>query len=88
MKVLFPQNQCQSSFRKSTTKSIKTYTSQYNNRYDHTLNEDEFSVLTKGLSFFILFATPTKTFKQETNKSWNKFKTRILTQYFLQQHSW
>ena len=46
---------------------------------DHTLTEDEISVLTKCLSFV---PTPTKTFKQETNKSWDKFKTRIVTQYF------
>ena len=25
---------------------------------------------------------PHQTFKQETSKSWNKFKTRMLTQYF------
>ena len=65
IKVLFSQNQCKSSFRKFTTKSIKTYTSQYNenmihNLSDHTLTEYEFSVLTKGLSFV---PTPTKTFK-------------------------
>ena len=84
IKVLFPQNQCKSLFRKFTTKSMKIYTSQYNknmihNVSNHTLTEDELSVLPKGL-FFVL--TPTKTFKQETNKSWNKFKTRMLTQYF------
>ena len=83
IKVLFPQNQCKSSFRKFTTKSIKTYTSPYNknmihNLSDHTLIEDEFSVLTKGLPFV---PTSTKTFK-ETNKSWNMFTTRMLTQYF------
>ena len=55
MKVLFPQNQRKSSFRKFTTKFIKIYTSQYNknmihNLSNHTLTEDEFSVLTKGLS--------------------------------------
>ena len=48
------------------------------NLSDQKLTEDEFSVFTKGLSFV---PTPTKTFKQETNKSWNKFKTRMLTQY-------
>ena len=84
IKVLFPQNQCKSLFRKFTTKSMKIYTSQYNknvihNLSNHTLTEDELSVLPKGLSFVL---TPTKTFKQETNKSWNKFKTRMLTQYF------
>ena len=64
--------------------SIKTYTSQYNkniihNLSDHILTEDKLSVLTKGL-FFV--PTPTNTFKQDTNKSWNKFKTLMLTQYF------
>ena len=83
IKVLFPLNQCKSSFRKFTINSIKTYTSQYHkniihNFSDHTLTEDESSVLTKGLTFV---PTPTKTFKQETNRSWNKFKTSILTQY-------
>ena len=82
--VLFPQHQCKSSFRKFTTKSIKTYTTQYNKNMIHnlsnnTLTEDGSSALTKGLSFV---PTPTKTFKQETNESWNKFKTRMLTQYF------
>ena len=53
IKVLFSINQYKSSFRKFTTKSIKTYTSQYNknmihNLSDHTLTEDEFSVLIKG----------------------------------------
>ena len=83
-KVLFPLNQCKSSFRKFTTNSIKAYTSQYNkniihNLSDHILTEDELSVLTKGLSFV---PTQKKTFKQDTNKSWNKFKTRMLTEYF------
>ena len=41
------------------------------NLSDHTLTEDEFSVLLKGL-FFV--PTLTKTFKQEINKSSNKFK--------------
>ena len=55
IKVLFPPNQYKSSFHKFTTKSIETYTSQYNknmihNLSNHTLTEDEFSVLTKGLS--------------------------------------
>ena len=63
IKVLFPLNQCKSSFRKFTTNSIKTYTSQYNknmkhNLFNHTFTEEEFSVLTKGLSFV---PTPTKT---------------------------
>ena len=84
VKVLFPLNQCKSSFRKFTANSIKAYTSQYNkniihNFSDHILTEDELSVLTKGLSFV---PNPTKTFKQDTNRSWNKFKTRMLTQYF------
>ena len=70
IKVLFPLNQCKSSFRKFTTNSIKTYTSQYNknmkhNLFDHTLTEEEFSVLTKGLSFV---PTPTKiTNKKQIN---------------------
>ena len=50
------------------------------NLSDHILTEDELSVLTKGLSFV---PTPTKTFKQDTNRSWNNFKNRMLTQYFL-----
>ena len=84
IKVLFPLNQCKSSFRKFTSNSIKAYTSQYNknimhNLSVHILTEDELSVLTKGLSFV---PTPTKTFKQDTNRSWNKFKTHMLTQYF------
>ena len=84
IKVLSPLNQCKSSFRKFTANFIKAYTSQYNkniirNFSDHIVTEDELSVLTKGLSFV---PTPTKTFKQNTNRSWNKFKTRMLTQYF------
>ena len=84
IKVLFALNQCKSSSRKITTNSIKTCTSQNNknmmyNLSDLTLTRDTFSVLTKGLSFVPIL---TKTFKQETNKSWNKFKTRMLTQYF------
>ena len=56
------------SFREFTANSIKTYTSQYNknmthNLPNHTLTEDELSVLTKGLSFV---PTPTKTLTQET----------------------
>ena len=84
IKVLFPLNQCKSSFRKFTANSIKPYTSQYNkniihNFSDRILTEDKLSVLTKGRSFV---PTPTKIFKQDTNRSWNKFKTRMLTQYF------
>ena len=84
VKLLFPLNQCKSLFPKFTANSIKTYTSQYNksiihNLSDPILTEDELSVLTKGLSFV---ATPTKTFKEDTNKSWNKLKTQMLTQYF------
>ena len=61
------------------TKSIETYTFQYNkymtnNLSNHTITEDEFSVLTNGLSFVSI---QTKTFKQQINKSWNKFKTYI-----------
>ena len=57
IKVPFPQNQGKSSSCKFTTKSIKTYTSQYNknmihNLSDHTLIDYKFSVLTKGLSLF------------------------------------
>ena len=47
---------------------------------DHTLTEDEISVLIKGLSFV---PTPTKTVKQKRNKSLRKFKTLMVTQYFL-----
>ena len=86
VKILFQQKQCKSSFRKFTVKSIKTYTFQYNKNMihkisDHALTENEFSLLTKGLSFS---PTPTKTFKQEINNSWSKFKTRMLKQYFFQ----
>ena len=49
------------------------------NLSDHILTEGELSVLTKGLSFV---PTPTTTFNRDTNRSWNKFKTRMLTQYF------
>ena len=84
IKVLFPVNQCKSSFCKFTTNSIKAYTSQYKkniirNFSDRILTEDELLVLTKGLS---CVPTPTKIFKQDTNRSWNKFKTCWLTQYF------
>ena len=84
VKVLFPLNQCKSSFPKFTANSIKAYTSQYNKNITHNLPDyiltvEELSVLTKGLSFV---PSPTKTFKQDTNRSWNKFKTRMLTQYF------
>ena len=84
IKVLFPLIQCKPSFRKFMSNSIKAYTSQCNknvihNLSDHILTEDELSVLTKGLLFV---PTPTKTFEQDTNRSWNKFKTHILTQYF------
>ena len=48
------------------------------NLTDYTLTEEEFSVLTKGLSFV---PTPIKTFKQEINKSWSKFKILMLKQY-------
>ena len=76
IKTLFPQHQFRSSFLKSTTKSIKTYTCKYNrnminNLSDHTLTEDEFSVLSKGLSFV---PTPRRTFQHQMNISWNKFK--------------
>ena len=84
IKVLFPPNQWKSSFHKFKIDSIKTYTSQHNknmvhNFYDHTLTEDESSVLSKGFSFV---PTSTKTFKQKTYKCWSEFKTRMLTQYF------
>ena len=49
------------------------------NLSDHTLARDEFSVLTEDLSFV---PTPSRTFQHEMNISWNKFKTRMLTQYF------
>ena len=57
IKVLFPLNQCKSSFRKFTANSIKTNTSQYrknmiHNLSDHALTEDEFSVLTKAYPLF------------------------------------
>ena len=56
---------------------MKTYPSQYNknmihNLPNHTLSEEEFPVFIKGL-FFV--PAPTKTFKQEINKSWKKFKS-------------
>ena len=84
IKVLFPLNQSKSLFRKFTTNSIKNYSSQYNknmiyNLSYNTLTEDAYSFLIKGLPFV---PTLTKTFKQETNKSWNRFKTCMLTQYF------
>ena len=58
------------------TKSIETYTFQYmtNNLSNHTITEDEFPVLTNSLSFVSI---QTKIFKQQINKSWNKFKTYI-----------
>ena len=82
--VLFPLNQCKSSFRKFAANSVKAYTSQYNKNIIHNLSdpiltEDELSVFTKVLTFV---PTLTKSFKQDTNRSWNKFKTRMLTQYF------
>ena len=82
--VLFPLNQCKSSFCKFTVNSIKVYTSQYNKNIIHSfsdniLTEDELSFLTKDLSFL---PTPTKTFKLDTDRSWNKFKTHMLTHYF------
>ena len=84
IKTLFPQHQCKSSCRKFTTKSIKTYTSKYNKNMihklsDHTLTDDEFSVLTKGLSFVPI---PSRAFQHEMNISWNKFKTHMLTYFF------
>ena len=86
IRVLFPLTNANlfcKSFCKFTANSMKTYTSQYkkniHNLSDHILKEDELSVLTKGL-FFV--PTHTKTFKQNTNKSWSKFKTRMLTQIF------
>ena len=39
IKVLFPQNQYESWFRKFSTKSIKTYTSQYNKNMTHDLSD-------------------------------------------------
>ena len=48
---------------------------------DPTLTDDEFAALTKGLSFV---PTPTKTFKQETKESWNKFKTHANRIFILQ----
>ena len=70
--------------------SINKYISQYNkniiyNLSDHKLTEDGSSILTAGLSFV---CTPTKTFKKDINKSWNKFKIRILTQCFFFRKSW
>ena len=38
VKMLFPPSQCKSSFRKFTTKSIKTYTSQNNKNMIHNLS--------------------------------------------------
>ena len=56
IKVLFPLNQRKSLSRKFTINSIKTYIPQYNenmthNPSNHTLTEDELSVLTKDLYF-------------------------------------
>ena len=51
------------------------------NLSDHTLTDDEFADLTKGLTFV---PTPTKTFKQETKESWNKFKTHANRIFILQ----
>ena len=84
IKTLFQQHQCKSSFRKFTTKSIKTYTSKYNrntihNLSDHTITDEEFSFLRKGLSFV---PTLRSTFQHQMNISWNRFKTRMLIQYF------
>ena len=84
IKVLFPLNQRKSLSRKFTINSIKTYIPQYNenmthNPSNHTLTEDELSVLTKDLYFV---HTLIKIFKQETNKSLNKFKTRMIRQCF------
>ena len=45
----------------------------------YTLTEDELTVFTKGSSFV---PANTKTFKQEKNKPWNRFKIHMLTQYF------
>ena len=88
IKVLFPLNQCKSLFLKFTANSIKTYTSQHNKSIIHNLSDDilakdELSLLTNGLSFV---PTPTKTFKQDRNRSWNRFKTRMLTQYFFRKN--
>ena len=71
IKVLFPINQCKSFFLKFTANSIKTYTSQYNKSIIHNLSDDilakdKLSLLTNGLSFV---PTPTKTFKQDRNRS-------------------
>ena len=57
IKILFPVNQCKSSFCKFTTNSIKAYTSQYKkniirNFSDRILTEDELLVLTKGFPVF------------------------------------
>ena len=84
IRVIFRQNQCKSSLRNFTTKSIKSYSYHCRNNMiynlsDYTLAQDEFSVSTKGLSPVPI---PTKTFKQEINKSWNKFKTHTLKQNF------
>ena len=54
IKALFPQNQCKSLFRKFTATTIKTYPFPCNkNRIhdlsNHTLTEEEFSVLAKDL---------------------------------------
>ena len=45
-----------------------------------TLIEEEFIALIKGLSFAL---APTKAYKQEITKSWSKFKTGMLKQYFI-----
>ena len=63
IKVLIPQNQFKSSFRKFTATTIKIYSFQYNknvihNLSNHTLTEEKLSVLTKGFLSFVL--TPSK----------------------------
>ena len=82
-KSTLSQKQCKFSFQKFMIKAIKTYTSQYNKNMVHNLSDhttkNEFSVLSKGL---FLVRNPTKTFKQEINKSCNKLKTRILKVFF------
>ena len=82
--VLFPLNQCKSLFPKFKTNSIKTYTSKYNKNMIHNLSSHTLSRTNSQFSpkAYSLFPPQALTFKKQTNKCWNKFKTRTLTQYF------
>ena len=58
IKVLFPKNQCNSSFIKFMAKPTKTYTTQYNQNMihdlsDHILNEVEIWFSLKAYPFYL-----------------------------------